>query len=251
MNAIGKSVWSPQDWSSTNSRLDTLPFSSSGSSFADGLSPTSSYPFSFHNHNHGIGLMSSPQPRPTHISCASPMQGRVVPRFDSPAADLIFRENLTRPLSAQEKENFIHLDELKFFLATAPTRWSSTNPGSINKNNSFSNSPGSSHPSMNRFPLPSAEHVTCVSWDNRYYITGTDIVRALIFRFEAFGRPVRNIKKFEEGIFSSLRNLKPGVDACLEEPKVSAILVVRLFVISCALVTISGSSFQVSVHTHS
>jgi transcription factor STE12 len=37
--------------------------------------------------------------------------------------------------------------------------------------------------------------------------------------FEAFGRPVRNMKKFEEGVFSDLRNLKPGVDACLEEPK--------------------------------
>ena len=48
----------------------------------------------------------------------------------------------------------------------------------------------------------------------------TDIVRALVFRFEAFGRPVRNMKKFEEGVFSDLRNLKPGVDACLEEPKV-------------------------------
>jgi hypothetical protein len=28
------------------------------------------------------------------------------------------------------------------------------------------------------------------------------------------------MKKFEEGIFSDLRNLKPGVDASLEEPKV-------------------------------
>jgi len=37
---------------------------------------------------------------------------------------------------------------------------------------------------------------------------------------QAFGRPVRNMKKFEEGVFSDLRNLKPGVDACLEEPKV-------------------------------
>ena len=30
---------------------------------------------------------------------------------------------------------------------------------------------------------------------------------------------MRNMKKFEEGVFSDLRNLKPGVDACLEEPK--------------------------------
>lgn len=28
------------------------------------------------------------------------------------------------------------------------------------------------------------------------------------------------MKKFEEGVFSDLRNLKPGVDATLEEPKV-------------------------------
>jgi len=27
------------------------------------------------------------------------------------------------------------------------------------------------------------------------------------------------MKKFEEGVFSDLRNLKPGVDACLEDPK--------------------------------
>ena len=33
------------------------------------------------------------------------------------------------------------------------------------------------------------------------------------------------MKKFEEGIFSDLRNLKPGVDASLEEPKVSFIFV--------------------------
>lgn len=38
--------------------------------------------------------------------------------------------------------------------------------------------------------------------------------------FSTSGRPVRNMKKFEEGVFSDLRNLKPGTDACLEEPKV-------------------------------
>lgn len=31
---------------------------------------------------------------------------------------------------------------------------------------------------------------------------------------------MKNMKKFEEGVFSDLRNLKPGIDACLEEPKV-------------------------------
>ena len=44
-------------------------------------------------------------------------------------------------------------------------------------------------------------------------------MRCLSFRFQAFGRPVRNAKKFEEGIFSDLRNLKAGTDASLEEPK--------------------------------
>jgi transcription factor STE12 len=44
-------------------------------------------------------------------------------------------------------------------------------------------------------------------------------VRCLTFRFQAFGRPVKNLKKFEEGIFSDLRNLKSGTDASLEEPK--------------------------------
>ncbi|KAF7373162.1 hypothetical protein MSAN_00524300 [Mycena sanguinolenta] len=75
------------------------------------------------------------------------------------------------------------------------------------------------HPALNRFLLPSQEYVSCVSWNGLYYITGTDIVRLLAFWFEAFSRPVRNLKKFEEGVFSDLRSLKPGVDACLEEPQ--------------------------------
>lgn len=79
----------------------------------------------------------------------------------------------------------------------------------------------SNHPLTILFSPLSGEYVTCVLWNGLYHITGTDIVRSLVFRFEAFGRPVRNMKKFEEGVFSDLRNLKPGTDACLEEPKVS------------------------------
>ncbi|OAX38085.1 STE-domain-containing protein [Rhizopogon vinicolor AM-OR11-026] len=160
---------------------------------------------------------TSSQPSPPYITNRAPVQTHAfVPRFNPSATGLSACKNLTRPLTVQEKDNLIHLDKLKHFLATAPSRWSS---GSTNQNNLFHNSSGSLHPSMNRFPLPSTEFVTCISWNNRYFITGTDIVRALVFRFEAFGRPVRNMKKFEEGIFSDLRNLKPGVDACLEEPK--------------------------------
>ncbi|KAG2006285.1 STE-12 alpha [Coprinopsis cinerea AmutBmut pab1-1] len=151
-------------------------------------------------------------------------------------------KGLSRPLTQLEKDRLEYLDRLKYFLATAPSRWHSTDaeqggplaggstPFAPNVNvypgmgvdGSFSaqatpNTP--SHPQLNRFMLPSQEFVTCVLWNGLYHITGTDIVRALVFRFEAFGRPVRNMKKFEEGVFSDLRNLKPGVDACLEEPK--------------------------------
>ncbi|KAI0350948.1 STE-domain-containing protein [Trametes cingulata] len=142
---------------------------------------------------------------------------------------------LSRPLTLQERDLLAYLDRLKYFLATAPSLWntsassSSSDPSSSSHASSSSASSslhalngtgaGAHHPSLNRFLLPNQEYVSCVLWGGLYHITGTDIVRALVFRFEAFGRPVRNMKKFEEGVFSDLRNLKPGVDACLEEPK--------------------------------
>ncbi|KAG1106531.1 hypothetical protein G6F42_016715 [Rhizopus arrhizus] len=92
------------------------------------------------------------------------------------------------------------IDEMKLFFATAPHQWDTTK-------------------SIKRFNLPNGEAISCVLWDNLFFISGTDIVRSLTFRFHAFGRPVMNHKKFEEGIFSDLRNLKPGHDARLEEPK--------------------------------
>ena len=54
MSTIGKSLWGAQDWFSANPWLNTFTFSSSGSSFANGLSPAPSSPFSFHHLNHGI-----------------------------------------------------------------------------------------------------------------------------------------------------------------------------------------------------
>ncbi len=93
-----------------------------------------------------------------------------------------------------------HVERLRYFLATAPLNWQQEEQ-------------------IRRHLLPSGEYVSCVLWDNIFHISGTDIVRILVFRFQAYGRPVRNIKKFEEGIFSDLRNLKPGVDAALEEPR--------------------------------
>lgn len=116
------------------------------------------------------------------------------------------------------------------FTPKAPSRWAASAASNSASDPHFSyqdpsssgnNVPPVPHPALNRFLLPSGEYVSCVLWNGLYHITGTDIVRALVFRFDAFGRPVRNMKKFEEGVFSDLRNLKPGTDACLEEPKVS------------------------------
>ncbi|KAL2013548.1 hypothetical protein VTN00DRAFT_1073 [Thermoascus crustaceus] len=92
------------------------------------------------------------------------------------------------------------VDNLKYFLISAPVDWPPDQP-------------------IKRFLLPTGDYISCVLWNNLFHISGTDIVRCLSFRFQAFGRPVRNSKKFEEGIFSDLRNLKSGTDASLEEPK--------------------------------
>ncbi|CAI4211778.1 unnamed protein product [Parascedosporium putredinis] len=92
------------------------------------------------------------------------------------------------------------VDNLKYFLISAPVDWQ---PDQY----------------IRRFLLPTGEYVSCVLWNTLFHISGTDIVRCLSFRFQAFGRPVKNPKKFEEGIFSDLRNLKSGTDASLEEPK--------------------------------
>ncbi|EAU30548.1 transcription factor steA [Aspergillus terreus NIH2624] len=92
------------------------------------------------------------------------------------------------------------VDNLKYFLLSAPVDWQ---PDQL----------------IRRFLLPTGDYISCVLWNNLFHISGTDIVRCLAFRFQAFGRPVKNSKKFEEGIFSDLRNLKAGTDATLEEPK--------------------------------
>ncbi|KAH8702574.1 homeodomain transcription factor StlA [Talaromyces proteolyticus] len=92
------------------------------------------------------------------------------------------------------------VDNLKYFLISAPVDWT---PDQL----------------IRRFLLPTGDYISCVLWNNLFHISGTDIVRCLSFRFQAFGRPVKNSKKFEEGIFSDLRNLKSGTDASLEEPK--------------------------------
>ena len=63
------------------------------------------------------------------------------------------------------------------------------------------------------------DFITCVFWENQYYVTGTDIVKYIMWKFRMDNEPIVEQKKFEEGIFSDLRNLKPGISATLEEPR--------------------------------
>lgn len=93
------------------------------------------------------------------------------------------------------------IDDLKFFLATAPANWQENQV-------------------IRRYYLnPDEGFVSCVYWNNLYFVTGTDIVRCMVYKFQHFGREIIDRKKFEEGVFSDLRNLKCGTDAVLELPK--------------------------------
>jgi hypothetical protein len=69
------------------------------------------------------------------------------------------------------------------------------------------------------YNLDNGENINCVLWSGKHYITGTDIVKILLYRFQKFNRPVMNVKKFEEGVFSDLRMLKHNSGASLEEPR--------------------------------
>ncbi|CUM63997.1 uncharacterized protein PRCAT00001585001 [Priceomyces carsonii] len=104
-------------------------------------------------------------------------------------------------LAEEVKESLRLIEDLKFFLATAPANWQENQV-------------------IRRYYLNHDEgFVSCVYWNNLYFITGTDIVRCIVYKFEHFGRKIIDRKKFEEGIFSDLRNLKCGTDAILESPR--------------------------------
>ncbi|KAI5181754.1 transcription factor STE12 [Nematocida sp. AWRm80] len=72
---------------------------------------------------------------------------------------------------------------------------------------------------IRKYQLKNGEYIHCILWNMHFYITGTDIVKILVWRFQNAGRHISSHKKFEEGVFSDLRNLKPGIDATLESPR--------------------------------
>ncbi|CAI5756717.1 unnamed protein product [Candida verbasci] len=107
----------------------------------------------------------------------------------------------TENTPADVQESLRLIEDLKFFLATAPANWQENQV-------------------IRRYYLNNDEgFVSCVFWNNLYFITGTDIVRCIVYKFEHFGRKIIDRKKFEEGIFSDLRNLKCGIDSVLEPPR--------------------------------
>ncbi|KAF7702830.1 Transcription factor CPH1 [Cucumispora dikerogammari] len=72
---------------------------------------------------------------------------------------------------------------------------------------------------VSTYTLLSSEDVHCVLYENSCFITGTDIVKIIIWYLNSTGCFISNLKKFEEGIFSDLRGLKVGVDSILEPPR--------------------------------
>lgn len=75
----------------------------------------------------------------------------------------------------------------------------------------------SKHADLAYYRLDDDTRIACVNWSGRMFITGTDIVRYLMHRYQRYtGYPPVNIKKFEEGVFSDLRRLSPPNDCQLE-----------------------------------
>lgn len=124
----------------------------------------------------------------------------MTPKLKNPSVKLESNDSELEP-NEDVKESLRLIEDLKFFLATAPANWQENQV-------------------IRRYYLNHDEgFVSCIFWNNLYFITGTDIVRCIVYKFQHFGRKITDRKKFEEGIFSDLRNLKCGVDAVLESPK--------------------------------
>ncbi|KAJ1919231.1 hypothetical protein H4219_002081, partial [Mycoemilia scoparia] len=110
-------------------------------------------------------------------------------------------------------------DSLVEFLSNAPLRFNTGETGLDEKDSVDCCAVTAHKGAIRRYTFPDGDTISCVRWDDLFHITSTDIIRALVHRFESLGRPVVNAKKFEEGVFSDLRNLKPGFDARLEAPR--------------------------------
>lgn len=89
-------------------------------------------------------------------------------------------DEVSKATPGEVEESLRLIDDLKFFLATAPVNW---------QENQI----------IRRYYLNSGQgFVSCVFWNNLYYITGTDIVKCCLYRMQKFGREVvqkKNLKR--------------------------------------------------------
>lgn len=108
---------------------------------------------------------------------------------------------LSKEYSQEILDSLQLVKDLDLFLVTAPANWHENQV-------------------IRRYFLNKEEgFVSCVYWNNLYFITGTDIVRCIAYKMSRIGREVTDRKKFEEGIFSDLRALKCGSHAILENSR--------------------------------
>lgn len=114
---------------------------------------------------------------------------------------ILGRDSSPIPADKEVEEALELLEDFKYYLTTGPANWLENQ---IIRRYHLNNDLG---------------FVSCVFWNNMYYMTGTDIVKCCKYRMKLFGRVILQSKKFEEGIFSDLRNLKCDIDATLEQPK--------------------------------
>lgn len=151
---------------------------------------------------------SPSSPNATQQRLPSPTQKMAIPPGQSPFATVPQMMRGPAPSHPMASTSMLGADHpevirLRQWLANAPRLWTGS----------------PSDPPVQKFRMGDREEIACIWWKGRFYITGTHIVRILMFRFQVVGRQILNPKKFEEDVFSEMRNLKPGVDAELELPR--------------------------------
>jgi hypothetical protein len=70
---------------------------------------------------------------------------------------------------------------------------------------------------IQKCPTINWEHISCIRWNNRFFITGSDVVRVVAHRLMVRGRTVMNARKFEENVYADLRSMKEGEAFAVED----------------------------------
>lgn len=152
------------------------------------------------NHDSAITEPSSPNSKTVTPEISNPNSATSASKIN---AAQISKVDCT--LSEEESHSILEslqlIKDLDLFLMTAPVNWHENQV-------------------IRRYFLNKEEgFVSCVYWNNLYFITGTDIVRCIAYKMGHIGREIVDRKKFEEGIFSDLRALKCGTHAILENSR--------------------------------